>query len=803
METEPAASASRPCTVYFVLAILTLVFFWPLVLHPRHLLYSDHSDFLALDLPAAQFQLNSYRQTGELPLWCPYCFAGRPFSFTPYPFHWFFFLVPAEYLPESALGMVLSWLLVLQVFLAGVGMFSYARWRGLGQFGALVAACGTMFAGRWLLHMLGGGHYFVGLCWLPFVLLWYERAVRRGSLVAATLAAIFYGLLAWGLHPQLAFYGGLFLALWVLGAALEEAGFLGDADMPRSPGRTARCLARWLGYGLWTAGLGMALAAAQLMPLIAFTEGATRHGGVSTADLLQLGRLTFFNLVGPSVQLVPVQGTEWEDRGGLGVVILFLAVAAPFLRPTRRIGYQTAVCALLFLFGLGGVLLLQELPGFNVFRQPARMFAIAGIPVAYLAGVSVDALLAEPAPDSEKRGMVRFVLVVLLILIGALVFSWTQQLANSGYESVARPYWYSLIVTVPVLFWLLGDRGAARPVLGIVWLLIVLIDLWSLTWPYLHTRRAASVYPMSASVRYLADHRSNHGRVLDEDVDPEGRDLCSPLGRGAPMALRLGIEPLRGYSPIDLARYKKFLQFVADEDKPLEPLRDPLTFPVLRDLEIKNWKLIDLLGTRYLLRPADQPPPPGWHEVLDDPEPHAFDLITGGVHALDAYALYENPNAFPRAWVASSVQPISDADALEQLKSADLRETVLLEGQPADAGSDSAAGTTQRVGVIEYKPNEVRVQVHAGEPGYLVLADPWYKGWTATVNGVPAEVLRADYLFRATPVPAEECEVVFRFEPSAPRDGACISAAAAGLAGLILLIGWLRRPRSPLVEGGS
>jgi uncharacterized membrane protein YfhO len=95
------------------------------------------------------------------------------------------------------------------------------------------------------------------------------------------------------------------------------------------------------------------------------------------------------------------------------------------------------------------------------------------------------------------------------------------------------------------------------------------------------------------------------------------------------------------------------------------------------------------------------------------------------------------------------------------------------------------------VTVETYKPNEVRIHVAAGHAGHLILADPWFPGWTCTVNGEAAPVLRADYLFRAVAVPAEECEVVFRFVPRSARLGMGVSAGAATLIGLILL-GWRR-----------
>src|SRR5260370_33706205 len=104
-----------------LLALLGLVFFLPLVLHPTQVLYSDHSDLLAEHVPAKRFLVRSWQETGELPLWCPHSFAGSPFVHDPqvavfYPPHW-----PLLLLPEDYVGAGLSWLIVLHVGIGGRG----------------------------------------------------------------------------------------------------------------------------------------------------------------------------------------------------------------------------------------------------------------------------------------------------------------------------------------------------------------------------------------------------------------------------------------------------------------------------------------------------------------------------------------------------------------------------------------------------------------------------------------------------------------------------------------------------------
>jgi len=101
-----------------ILAALALLFFAGLVLHPTWVLYSDHSDLLAHYLPAKQFLVESWREAGELPLWCPYSLGGMPFIHDPqvgafYPPHWLLLLLPVD-----MIGAAMSWLIVLHVMAA-------------------------------------------------------------------------------------------------------------------------------------------------------------------------------------------------------------------------------------------------------------------------------------------------------------------------------------------------------------------------------------------------------------------------------------------------------------------------------------------------------------------------------------------------------------------------------------------------------------------------------------------------------------------------------------------------------------
>ena len=65
----------------------------------------------------------------------------------------------------------------------------------------------------------------------------------------------------------------------------------------------------------------------------------------------------------------------------------------------------------------------------------------------------------------------------------------------------------------------------------------------------------------------------------------------------------------------------------------------------------------------------------------------------------------------------------------------------------------------------EYENQVVNIQASLNQPGMLVLADSFYPGWNAYVNGRQAKVYRANLFFRAVQLSSGTHTVEFRYEP--------------------------------------
>ncbi len=737
------SSALRP---FALLTLLWLLYFHPLVLHPTQTLYAPYSDFLAEHLPAKLFLNREWRATGELPLWNPHHFCGSPFvhdiqvgMFYP-PF------VVTYLVPESAVGAALSWVIALHVLAAGILTFIYARSRELNEIGSLVAAVGFMLSSKWMTHLLLAGHTItIGLAWLPLVLLFIERGGARSTLGAGIALA----LLGLGTHPQFAFYAGLFALAWTLPS--ERAG-----------------LARWARGWLAASAIAALLGAVQLLPTWEAARWSTRSGGLDAMNTLTIGIQTLFALVGPSRTYAPPN--SWEVQGVLGLFWLGAATATPLL--AARWKWAFGVLCGVFVFALGGAVLVEWLPGFNLFRVPTRMLVVATFPLAVLAGAATDALVrAAWAHESRlalSRGFRRAVLVAGLPTVIGLAFSGGP--VSKTFVAFCVVLFISLIAFVR----LLQHSGMTARTRTALWCAILFADLLAPIAVLPDVRPQAELFPSSLAMETLVA-RPKPVRVLDWDTGSlEGR--ASVLGIGAPQAMVHGLDTPRGYNPLDVRHYREFLAFVVNDPGPVRG-NSPYTQQVVPNFEVGNPELFRLLAVTHRVAPIDAPELPGvWNPLLTDPAPPAPPpLLPTSPTRLPPHILGESGDARPRAWIVPRAEPMPAGAELEALKRCDFARAVLITSGAALSQPDGAKPGAARI--IEYRADRVTLELD-GSAGWLVLSDVWFPGWTCRVDGAEVEVFRANHAFRAVPVPAGATRAEFVFAPRSYRVGWWVSVCA-------------------------
>ncbi len=148
-------------------------------------------------------------------------------------------------------------------------------------------------------------------------------------------------------------------------------------------------------------------------------------------------------------------------------------------------------------------------------------------------------------------------------------------------------------------------------------------------------------------------------------------------------------------------------------------------------------------------------------------------------------SVFRNPHALPRAYrVAVAIaEPAKLADALRLMTSErfDPRSMVLLDNPPARLLTRRRPVPFDPSGVeIErYLPDRVRLQTGGATAAIVVLTDAHFPGWTASLDGQPVELYRANANFRGVAVPAGEHVVEMYYAPQSLAFGGWLAALGA------------------------
>ena len=127
----------------------------------------------------------------------------------------------------------------------------------------------------------------------------------------------------------------------------------------------------------------------------------------------------------------------------------------------------------------------------------------------------------------------------------------------------------------------------------------------------------------------------------------------------------------------------------------------------------------------------------------------------------------QNPYVYGNAWFIDELQYVDNANLeMDGLGKLDLRHQAVADRKfKAQLGEAVVQDTASVVTIKAYEPNRLTYDVNSGKGGILVFSEIYYPGWTATVDGEPAELGRVDYLLRAMQVKPGKHEVVLSFFP--------------------------------------
>ena len=453
----------------------------------------DVHNFLQTDVvnyivPMKQFLVRSL-QEGVFPLWNPYLFTGYPFTYNTqagawYPLTALYYILPLTTAVDATV--------ILQMILGAVFMYGYLRALKLKQLAAVVGTVVFIFNGLMIIW-LEWQVVHAAIIWLPLQLWLVEklrhklqtnadklhRLILRYSLVLGILFAI-----PWlGGHWNWTLYASMVLALYLLWRIVPLVGEPTTAVAPKH---------LFLLFTI-TFGVGIGLSLIQVLPAFAYLAESHR-GGISYDRALRESLFNRFVVAFiPNFFGDPIQRNFWgaenyaETTFYLGILPLFLAVMAIFLRRDRITLFFTGLGALGVLWALRTPLyyLLYVLPVFNGLF-PSRAIYLTVVSTAVLSALSIDVLQTKADFSRRRLGIVLLVTTVVFVAISVAYF-WYYRAEVSAHLDYLQPYLLTAVTFAGLSLILLTTRlmGWLPPrIFAIFALLCIALDLFVFGYGY-------------------------------------------------------------------------------------------------------------------------------------------------------------------------------------------------------------------------------------------------------------------------------------------------------------------------------
>ena len=802
-------------------ALIAFVYFMPADLDGRILYRHDSS----AGRGAGQEQSEYHARTGEVSRWTNATFSGMPTYQT-----------APSYSSTNGLQKVMDayhlWLPenVWYVFAYLLGFYILLRAfdfrKELAVLGSIIWAFSSYF-----FIIIAAGHIWkvMALAYLPPMIAGVVLAYRGRYLSGLLLTAIFTAFEVKANHVQMTYYY-LFIILFMVIAFLVEA--IRSHRLDRFAKATAVCfVGAALGicinlsnlYHTWQYGQESMRGKSELVKKNAANQTSS---GLDRDYITQwsYGIDETWTLLIPNVKggaSVPLAANEtamekanpefypiyqqigqyWGEQPGtsgpvyVGAFVLMLFVLGLFIvkGPMKWALLAATVLSVLLSWGRNFMpftdFFLDYVPLYAKFRTVASILVIAEFTIPLLAMMALRRIVEDPQVLTRNMRWVyvSFGLTAGVALLFALMPSFFFNDFISSSERVAlgqipdeyrhalmanltemrqavmtadcwRSFWIVTVGVVMLLLFRINKLKAAYMIAGVG--VLCLVDMWQVNKRYLNdgmfveksVREAPQ--PMSHTDQLILKDKGLDYRVLNLATNTFNENETSyyhkSIGGYHAAKLRRYQEMIEAYINPQMSRIMKA---VADSDGDMTRVNGDSLFPVL-----------NMLNTKYIIVP-----------------------LQGG----QTVPLL-NPYAYGNAWFVDRLTFADNANQeIERIGQIDLRHEAVADKRFADVLGEAVAQDKNSVAkLLAYEPNQLTYEVSSDKGGVLVFSEVYYPGWTATIDGQPAELGRVNYILRALRVPAGKHQVKLAFFPKSVDTTETI-AYVAYVVLLLIIVGGL------------
>ena len=410
---------------------------------------------------------------------------------------------------------------------------------------------------------------------------------------------------------------------------------------------------------------------------------------------------------------------------------------------------------------------LDYIPMYAKFRTVASILVIAEFTIPLLAALALKKIVDEPEVLTKQMKFVYISLaltagVALLIALfpgmmepfisdqerqmitgiqgmdGNTTNMILANIAAMREAMVSADAWRSVIIILIgfALLFLYKMKKLRADYMVICMAVLCLVDMWQVDKRYLNDEMF-----VPKSERDMPHQATSTDLAIMKDKSLDYRVLNLASNTFNENETSFFHKSIGGYHPAKLRRYQemidayiapemqKTMQAIAAAGGNMQAVDGVKTFPVL-----------NMLNTKYFILP-----------------------LQGGTTTP-----IQNPYAQGNGWFVNKLNYVDDANAeYAEVGKIDVRHEAVADKKfEAALGQAKANDSTAIVKLDKYEPNNLQYTVNSKNGGVVVFSEIYYPGWTATIDGQPAELGRVNYILRAVSVKPGKHTVVLDFHPT-------------------------------------
>ncbi|EXY93404.1 bacterial membrane YfhO family protein [Bacteroides fragilis str. 3998 T(B) 4] len=811
--------------------VISFIYFFPAITEDRILFQHD----TVAGAGAGQEAKEYYERTGERTRWTNALFGGMPtYQMSP------------SYDSTEPLTFVQK---VYHLFLPNYVWLTFIMMLGfyilLRAFGipAWLAGVGGIIWGfsSYFFILIAAGHIwkFITLAYIPPTIAGIVLAYRKKYLLGGIITALFMAMQILSNHVQMTYYF-LFVILFMVGAFFEDAwrkkelpqffkatgvlivaGLIGvsinlsnlyhtyeyskETMRGKSELKYEGAAAKQTSSGLnrdyitqWSYGIGETFSL-----LVPNVKGGASVPLSRSEKAMEKANPMYSSLYS---QLTQYFGDQPMTSGPVyvGAFVLMLFILGCFIvkGPMKWALLGATIFSILLSWGKNFMGLtdffIDYIPMYNKFRAVSSILVIAEFTIPLLAILTLKEILTKPELLKEKLKYIYISFgltggLALLFAIAPRLFFPTYipgnemaALQNALPADQLSPIianleemrvhlftsdaWRSFfIVTIGTLLLLAYNAKKLKATWTVAAIaLLCLGDMWSVNKRYLYDEQFIPKSEQTATFR-----KTQTDELILQDPSLDYRVLNFAGNTFEENNTSYWHKSVGGYHAAKLRRYQEMIDHHIAKEMQAAYQEVATAGGQMDSVNAAKFPVLNMLNTKYFIFPAGQ---------------------QGQTVPI------ENPYTFGNAWFIDKIQYVNNAnEEIDAIGQVDLQQTAIVDSKFKEALKGVNEGYKDSLSTIRltsYEPNQLVYETSSPQDGIVVFSEIYYPGWTATIDGKPADIARADYILRAMNVPAGKHTIEMRFDPQSLHitEGIAYGAMALLLVGVIILI-WIYRKK--------